>query len=290
MDENTTLGQAEADTTTLTDFSELDEGDECCGKRISHLILARTDFIVFLDDDLYVWWQHGEIDASQNFGKILIDVATLEAVPIFHLHRETQIAFRRMLGEAIARALDGESKSAAAGIVLAKSFVSEKLAERSRTWILSVSLIIAAISTFALILLWTNRVECAKWIGEGAFRCGVCSIFGGYGVFLSIAARLGNQVTDANSGIWLHALETVGRFATGVLGALLTVLAVKSGLIFSFVDQVPAAFPALLVLSIASGASERLIPGIIAKVDSRVLEPSDPNGQSKLTNSEPKKE
>jgi len=85
---------------------------------VKYLVISTDDYIVCLDNDLDVDWKTSdEYDESGHndeveFNKILNNVALFESRPQHHLNNENKKSFRRMLGEAVARALAHDYKSA----------------------------------------------------------------------------------------------------------------------------------------------------------------------------------
>lgn len=63
------------------------------GKTIKHLIAKHKDYLVYLDDDLYVWWSikdsyKPEAVSSASFGEVLNRVSWLEAIEVSNLLKD----------------------------------------------------------------------------------------------------------------------------------------------------------------------------------------------------------
>src|SRR5262245_29582067 len=94
-------------------FLSLREGEEdpVLGKLVDTLIARHDEYIVYLDDELYVWWACDTASTeSEGSAEVLNRVSWLEAKPIYMSKEDQRRTYRRMLGEGVARMLAGRVK------------------------------------------------------------------------------------------------------------------------------------------------------------------------------------
>jgi hypothetical protein len=237
---------------------------------ISQIIFITDDFIVFLDTnrDTY-WW------CTERYGKalpstiapILNRVAELEAIPIDSLPHERRLAFRTLVAEGVARALEQrDPASAVAAHDRAEAYVKDRLKEVTRSWYLTVAILGLCISGLLMALLQCAGV--AGWIGRPATDFSVQLLAGCLGSGFSIITRVGGLQLDPAAGRSLHLKEAFARLLAGIVGALVVRLAISSGQILPVFANANSA--TLVLLCLVSGVSERLLPNLISKIDGKV--------------------
>jgi hypothetical protein len=252
-------------------FSKLKEGDEelVHGKIIRTLISKHQDYIVYLDEDSNVWWATKKdlncFDTPQA-GEILNEVSYLEAVDVNALRPHQVLAFRRMLGEAVARLLDARDPKQAKNVLrYARNYMTARYAENARLWYLSASglatLLVITVIAFFLILAQGRLVLTADVVSYP-----VAIAAGAIGALLSILLRSETVPKDISAGKRLYYSEAVAKILAGMIGALLVALGIETKFFFgTFQGNNQLALVALF--GIAAGASERLIPSLINKVE-----------------------
>jgi hypothetical protein len=105
---------------------------------IRYLILATEGYIVFVDDDLEVdWkstpeWDEEKAAERKNFDGILNRAAAIESNDWDHSDEQRTLNFKRQIGEAIARALDGNFDGAAEMLKRAEQYRSDTIAAAKR--------------------------------------------------------------------------------------------------------------------------------------------------------------
>lgn len=90
---------------------------------------------------------------------------------------------------------------------------------------------------------------------------------GALGAFLSILLRSHSVPLDVSAGKKLYQFEGVAKIMAGMIGALLVALGVEGRFLFGNIGTSEGRLELILVLCIIAGASERLIPSIIRKVE-----------------------
>ncbi len=122
-------------------------------------------------------------------------------------------------------------------------------------------------------------------IGNDAFQVILGTICGSFGALLFATARSNRLVLDANAGESLHRLEGLARIGAGLIGALLVALAIKAGLILGGATFSGSKLALLLCFCIVAGASERLVPNIVATLEKTVAGESRERNSSRTTKS-----
>jgi hypothetical protein len=258
------------------DYSALCEGDmdPTMRKRIHTLIVASSDYIVYLDDDLFVEWAFdpGNIEAvEQDFGDVANEVGHLETLSMVLLTSRYMEPFRRLLGEALARII-AENNPAGARAILAKAaaFLQSRSQEQARLWYLKGSGIACALAIAAASVILWFRSDVDARLGADAATIAIGTCLGGLGAMLSILTRTSTIPVDAAAGAKLHYIESAARVLVGMCGALVVSMAVKANIVLGLANGTAPEGAVLLVLSLAAGASERILPGVIKKVEGMV--------------------
>ena len=252
-------------------FDSLKEGDTepTLGKVIDCLIVKTRTYIVYLDEERFVQWSTNEHARwCEGHGEILTRVSQLEAFPVDHLKPSHVFAFRRMIGESVGRVLDSaDATEAKAALDLAESFVKARSDEVARKWYLTASLAGGGALAVLIVVWWMSRGWLSTSIGPGAFQVALGAMLGGIGAMLSVLTRSNRLTLDSAAGAALHYFEGGSRIATGAVGGLLVGLAVKANLILGFVSDSPHSLAVLSTICLAAGASERMVPGFIDKIE-----------------------
>ena len=253
----------------LTPFLKEGERDPVFGKVVKLLILQTELFFVFIDEDLEIQWGWDRPAGKQtDIGKVLNRQAQLESMARFITDEEHKLHIQRMIAEGIARYMDSLSVERAKEIHdVVESEIRECSIRLSWQWYFKGAYTLAAVSMLVMILAWLFRTELQGFVGVAAFEVVFGTFMGSIGAMLSIASR-GDRITlDANAGPLLHRTEGLARILAGMAGALLVALAFKGGLLLNNFDARGSTFATLLFLCFVAGASERLVPSLIAKVD-----------------------
>lgn len=260
----------------VSDFSSFCEGDidPTLNKKIQTLIDSEDDYLVYLDDESYVEWSWTESygETPQGFAEVANKVAHLETLSSVYLKPNQLAAFRRMLGEAMARIVgDKHLTKAQESLAVAESFLNARSMERARTWYLEAS---ALVTGGALVLaagLWLFRQWMIPLTGQNPFEVLVGCLFGAVGSFMSIWMRPGKIQMDAGAGPAIHRWEGSARIFIGMACAFAVALGIKANIIFGFTKSSDHPFAYVLVICVAAGFSERLFMNLIGHFDDPTL-------------------
>jgi hypothetical protein len=244
---------------------------------VHYLILSAEGFIVFLDKDLDVDWStttewNSRIGDAKELGETLIRAAAVECIPNDHQRANVRLNFKRMIGEGVARALDGDYESAKKSLDRARVYIDARNVEKARYWQLCTACTLGVIFALCGLTLWLLRDRAIRSLGDPAFFLVLASVAGSIGAVLSMIFRMGNSSPTSEAPKSLHILEAASRVLAGCFSGLLASGAVQIGLILPVVAGNGHLRSMMLVVAFVSGASERLAPSIIARVESRPAE------------------
>jgi hypothetical protein len=257
----------------VQDYDRYREGDfePHLGKQIQTLIFKTTTFIVYLDEDLYVEWAFSpEFDTNwpPEVGLVLNRVSLVQALPVSALTPEQLGAFRQLVGEAVARVLqykDGQAANQALDNAVA--WLEARNRESARWAYLIGSSAAAALAATATLLLWILRDQAGWLLGAPVLEASIGAGMGGIGALLSILLRSRNLPLDAAADRRLHVFEGIARVAAGAIGAGLVALGIKSELLLNVVSSSSQPLTLLAAVCMVAGASERLVPDFIQRVE-----------------------
>ncbi|HWE97626.1 MAG TPA: hypothetical protein VG269_26965 [Tepidisphaeraceae bacterium] len=226
-------------------------------------------FIIFLNHNEDVdYATTGECDqkiTNEKCGKTVSRIATLEVVPIQHLSRKTRLDFRAMLAEGLARAMHDDHANAKAILDAANQFVAARNQETGRRWLLQAAELATLMALSAAGFLWLGREGLTvKWGVQFIPVVTGCAA-GATGALFSLLTRVAKIPLDPAAGRGQHYLEGAGHILAGMIGAVFVYLAMKAGLFAPKLLEVGLGGQALGCM--IGGASERLVPTIIKKVD-----------------------
>jgi hypothetical protein len=262
----------------IKDFRRFKAGQEFppLNKMIHILIVVGPDYIVFLDEklDMHLWVDDSYGELAEGFGAVLARQADLEATSSLLLQEPHIEPLRRMLAEAIARLLDDRSVVHANHMLkLAAAFLQARSFERARIWYLRAMLIATSVFFIFGLLFWKYKAGFLSYMavspGNADVIIGLST--GSLGALLSVLLRMNRLPVDPSAGSWVHYFEGVMRVLVGALAGAIFIMAVKTNILLSRINDSSSSLTLLILLSIVAGASEQLLPNLINRISS-VLE------------------
>lgn len=247
---------------------EVGQVDPVFKKTVAFIILDSARFYIFLDPEHEIFWMwNAPEELKSTVGNILNRVAFLQSLARFAKEKDRK-HFHRLIAEGLARYLDYASeKQANEALDIAEKEIKELSLKISWRWYFNAAYLLTAISSITLLLLWCFRQETRLLIGYKAFDVIFAALIGPIGALISVIAR-GDRITlDANAGILLHITEGLARIAVGMCGSGLVALAIKAGIIAGGVAFKGSPFATLLTFALVAGASERIVPSLIDRVE-----------------------
>lgn len=259
------------------DRSLVKEGeiDPRLGKRVDTLILRNKDVLVYLDEDHYVEWSYNEekIPQGEGWPGIFNRVSLLEAFQIDGLSNEVRTSFRRMIGEGVARLLLSRDVGAANQILdKAEEYANARNLDLARRWYVSAAGAVCAVALVVAFITWALQGAVMAKLGGTAFDLLMTTCSGAVGASISLLLGTQNRPLDAIAGRPAHVFAGVTRVVTGMGGAALAALAVKVNVLAGFVVGTAHPFAALMLVGAVAGASERLVPDMITRIEGSLNE------------------
>lgn len=244
---------------------------------IAHLIYASEDFIVFIDEKLYIDWQTTDVHDTNGIkdrnkhNRVLNRAATIECIPNFHQNAQIRLNFKRMIAEGIARSLNNDYDNADQILNDAKRYIVNRNIEKARFWQLSTTSLIGIISALLIIILWSLKSYVISVLGITAFSVLISSQFGSLGATLSIIFRIGTVETTSEAEHKLHILESVTRNFGGMISAIVVAFLILLELILPIFQNSNSTLLLIACSSILAGSSERWVPSIVKVFDQNSL-------------------
>ncbi|MDD5058262.1 MAG: hypothetical protein PHQ60_10340 [Sideroxydans sp.] len=253
------------------DFESLKEGDTdpTSGKEIKFIVLVKKGILVYIDTNLEIQWTHSDdVKTDDDFGLVLNRVSYLESRARFITDKECLLSIKRQIAEGIARYLDFLSYKLSKEIHDIVEIEIEALNKKiSWSWYFDAAYGLALICLVLWGMLWLLRDYISPNIGRVGFEVLLGGLIGAIGAIISIVSRGDAINLDANAGKTIHLTEGTARIIVGIAGASFVTLAFKGGVLLSGMKFSGSQLAVLLVLAIVAGASERLVPSLIGKVE-----------------------
>ncbi len=258
----------------VPDYSGFIEGDyePSLGKTIKTLIISSNSFIVYLDQDMCVEWSYNEDFEADNFlekfGLIVNKIGLLEELSNGKLEGQQLHAFRRLLGESMGRILDEQSDKNALKIL---DSAEQLLNANGRKKLLTSALITTIIILIIEVVLWLVNGNCITPLTccHKLFQYCFYSLAGGIGGFVFLMIRSKTLELEPSIGDSSYTWEGILRITYGIFSGFIVYLALNSKIVFGNLSSPDAGILTYLICLI-SGVSEKLIPGIIKKIEDKI--------------------
>ncbi len=260
----------------VSDIPGLREGgrDPVLNATIRELIYQNSTFIVYLDEKLRVQYR-GRFAFPAGSEEICFELSRLESLTLgdqsfFGIKQDEYqlLAMRRLVAEVYAKLHQAPDITLAkACLTKADQVISSIVADNTRLKRVVASAFITAV-TGLIGWLWIFCHQGPGITPENEF--GLWIPLGAVGALLFSFTRMHSLEVKPFSSDWLVFWESAARILTGGIGALLLVAASKANLVLgAFADAASGddSFWGLITLSILAGASERLVPDFISKMD-----------------------
>jgi hypothetical protein len=258
----------------VTDYDTYTEGDldPYLQKTIKTLIVKDHAYIVYLDEEYAVEWAYTDAygPLSPGLANVLNRVAVLEAVPVEkEVPLNNTIAFRRMLGEAVARVLEDRDEESAGDVLdQAARYIIPVRQAVARTWNLQATLAVSLMFVVSSLVLWLERATVKHYVGNSLLQLALASAAGVVGGFVSFAYRSRQIELDPSGGRWRYYFDGLARSLGAAFGAVFVALAVKMKLVAGFLNAANGQETvALLVAGMLAGVSERLVPTLAGRLE-----------------------
>ena len=221
---------------------------------------SKENFIVFIDHDLDIDWIN--LSSGTACEKAISAAESVGARRCKHLPREQLLELKRLIGQAIVCAIQGESDQALSLTDDAAQFLKDRTVERSRCWTLSYAHVICVLFSALILKIYqivsichTNDFSMLLVAAEGGI----------IGAYISTIQRAGKGEWDAAAGRGMHLLEVFTKISAGALFGALAFVLTKSVNSPASLKQIAPDKSSALVLGVVAGFVERLIPRMISK-------------------------
>jgi hypothetical protein len=254
------------------DVTEFESSEKLPGVKIQHLIYETKDFIVWIREDLDIDWQtEDSYDESIHTDRakhrnILNRAAMIECIPNSHHEKRVRIDFKRMIGEAIARSLEGDYNNAEKILDSAAMFIEKRNIEKARYWQILSAIMYGFIIAIFTVLGVIFKNDIIKEIGESAVTVLIAFSGGSMGAVLFMIFRIGKVSYTSESPRSLHFLESLGRMVAGGLCGVIVGGGVRLGAIVPMLSSTNMPFLGIFLAGIGAGYSERWAPSLLEKM------------------------
>lgn len=276
----------EAAAPRLTDFTTIKEGgvEPNTGKTVTHLVRARHDFIVFLDEEGDVWWWvNPGTHLTPEAGRLLGRLDLLANDPLTGVPDAVRKELRRHMAGVIADIYDWPDVDPRCAVRVA-SYVARAKANVVRQWVVEGALM----STFAC--LFIGYLATFLWeplnVGLGPFSMLLSSaaLAGAFGALASMLQRSG-ELRDDPTGITRrqYQLDGLARVVAGAISGGFVAALMEADMMLGFVDGLTSGDAVFLVLGFMAGFSERWVPSLVERLVGE-------NGGSQVTSDAPQVE
>jgi hypothetical protein len=255
--------------------------DPLVGVTIKEVLIKADAYFVYIDQDLVLRW-HWNSGTDPNVAAPIFNRASelLAKSEFLRQARRTRdlTSARRLIGEGLVIMFSTRNQTYAnAALDTAEKFITQIGTETSRGWYFGPFFVFFALSVLGGLILYRHG-----HMGIATLPL-VCCLAGGIGAFISTA--IGNERIPCapTAGLLLHLLEALLRYTIGFAAGLLVWLATSGNIVVGFLNlsnnsagaspnpwpgnSLPASIYALVAVTMLAGASERLLPSLIAKFD-----------------------
>jgi hypothetical protein len=228
----------------------------------------KYNYVVFIDIVGDLDWicddDHSKQKLKPQTSALIARVHSIEATPCKHLQSQEWMSFKRILGAAIVSALEESYDDSVALMGQAKTYIEQRIPERSRLWTLwsaTIGMIFCGLVFYFL----RNNVFAVPFE------------FGILGAYVSIVRHASMRNVDSSAGKMLHVTEAAVRLLIGAILGKIGVLLCDSSLAPEFARSFCALGSGVRVIAFASGLFDAFIPAMISTY---VIKPMNSKGES----------
>jgi hypothetical protein len=258
--------------------------DPTTGEKIRYIIYQNSNFIVCIDSKRSLNWYAAEhMKYASDFGEVASQINLTESlVDRIFSGRKNRIAYKKILGDILARLLD-EQDSTTARLILdeAKKRVMEHGKERVRMAYINYAVLSVIFIGCLVILTLIFKSDLLEALGQKEiFRIIVCTLLGGVGAFITTFFRFQNYQGSIIAGLPIHRLDGFLRIFYGLIAGIIISLAIKGQVLAGFADTIAQPW-ILYFFAMVAGASEVLIPNLIKQTENQTtIKPPPPSKET----------
>ena len=248
------------------------DSDPTTGCPIINVVFQTDKFIVTIDKSYSLnWYAEDSMNYAPDFGEVVSQVNLSEALVDRIFKRKNNLAYKKMLGEALSRLLD-ECNSTSAKVILVEA--KQRIAEHCKVTVKMVyirssvvSVCFAGLGVILTLLLKEQLLVLSP--SKDIYRLLMCTFLGGLGAFINAFARFQNYEGSIVSGLGIHRLDGFLRIFYGLICGIIIALAVKGNMLAGFAADDTRPW-ILYFLAMVAGASEVLIPNLVKQAEGQV--------------------
>ena len=220
------------------------------------------NYIVFIDIEGDLDWLYkgtgskSEVDAKSQ--EVISEAMSMDGLPCSKLAEEDKVAYKKMLGEAVVLAIEGDLTGARALLKQAVSYYHDRTVERSRIWTYAFT------GVFGVAALFATYTSAKSFDTEGVID-GWAPFFGTLGAIVASIRRAGGASTDCNGGLCVHFVNALGHLFCGIVFGLMGVLIMQSPFcpktLFGLCDDIVG----VAVIAFTAGFFETFVPTMLSK-------------------------
>ena len=217
--------------------------------------------IVYIDAENDIDWQIDGEDLSNDIARLRqvalskLDIA--HALPVDNLTENEVFTYKKLLGSGYKLALTNNFEHVENAISEAKHYRDDRNKERSR-WLLLTAATVYLVVIALMYLLFTHCMN-----EHPHFELFTGIVMGAVGSYVSIWSRYGKMDMTGLGTKWLHYLEAMARMVIGAIFAFVILCALKSGLVFTELNNSDHILCLYIVLGFIAGFSEKFVPSIM---------------------------
>ncbi len=220
------------------------------------------NYVIFIDIEGDIDWVYkgfGKKETMSEKSEIVMSRAmVLEGLPCNGLNAEVKECFKKMIGEAMALAMDENIKDALVLLRQAKCYYQDRIVEKSRVWSYWCTTLVG-LASGALVYLCIWLFGCGMNYARNPF------VFGLLGAIIANVRRTNLSLTDSNAGKWLHFWNTFGHLGSGMILGYVGVILSQSSLCPEALRGIGSSLEGMAVVALASGMLETFIPTTLSK-------------------------
>lgn len=260
----------------------------------NHLAIEQNDdFMVFVNPETnevgYKILNPTSIESDKQIETFsLLSKAKLLALVPTYLTKTSLLSFQKTICEAMAMAIRGDLKGAEEVLEDAKTYIVNRTQETAKIWYVQaiITVLVAIWFPYFILSATMNATGDAAEVDRFfTIKVQILAIgCGALGAGFSLLIRIGTVPVDPSSGRWAHYSETLFRLTVGSLAALIIIFGLQAEVFAGFAkvasqdgQMTQQAYLATFwihgIFSIAAGASERMVPGLLQQLTNRANDP-----------------
>jgi len=244
------------------------------GSPIKEIIIQNIEAIVYLDSaDSIQWATYKYENFPESFGEIQNKVSYWESITNNLFSRKAAYDIKCLLAEAYARILDNRNITTAREIIeQCKERIIKHGCEILKQSYAIASLTATIVCLISILILRYNKNLILLNYSNDVYEILLTMAFGGIGSYMFATIRLKNYVPEIVLSKHIHQLDGILRVFYGIIAGLIVAIAIKSNIIFGFLNDIERTIYVSVFLGTIAGASEAFIPNLIKQVESKTFD------------------